>query len=66
MDLVLLIWDIMEILAWTFVAIFLLIVFVLSVRLYVSERKDIKPTKEVSELRARVEAELKERRGGYR
>ena len=66
MELVLLIWGIMKLLAWAFVAIFLLIVFVLMVRLYVTEKKPIKPTKEASELHERVAAELKERRGGYR
>ena len=66
MTTVLLIWDIMKALFWIFLAIFLLIVFVLCLRLYVSERKPIKPSKEVTELRDRVAAELKERRGGYR
>ena len=66
MDLVLLIWDIMKALFWCVLAIFFLVVFVLGVRLYVTERKPLKPTKEVTELRDRVAAELKERRGGYR
>ncbi len=66
MTTILLIWNVMKILAWTLVAIFMLIVFVLTVRLYVTEKKDIKPPKEVVELRERVAAELKERRGGYR
>ena len=66
MNIVLLLWGIMKLLAWALVAIFFSIVFVLAVRLYVTEKKPIKPTKEAAELRERVAAELKERRGGYR
>lgn len=66
MNIVLLIWNIMKLLIWAFVTIFLLILLVLAVRLYVTENKPIKPPKEVLELRERVDAELKERRGGYR
>lgn len=66
MEIVLFVREIMKLLACAFVAIFLLIVFVLMVRLYILEKKPIKPPKEVKELRERVAAELKERRGGYR
>lgn len=66
MNIVLLIWNIMKLLIWAFVTIFLLILLVLAVRLYVTENKPIKTPKEVLELRERVDAELKERRGGYR
>lgn len=66
MNVVLLLWGIMKALFWCVLAIFFSIVFVLAVRLYVTEKKPLKPTKEVTELRERVAAELKERRGGYR
>ena len=66
MDLVLLLWGIMKALFWCVLAIFFIVVFVLGLRLYVTEKKPLKPTKEVTELRERVAAELKERRGGYR
>lgn len=66
MNIVLLIWNIMKLLIWAFVTIYLLILLVLAVRLYATENKPIKPSKEVLELRERVAAELKERRGGYR
>lgn len=65
-ELVLLIWGIMKLVFAIAVTIFAIVGAVLSIVHFANEKKPIKPTKEVLALRARVDAELKKHRWGYR